>query len=341
MKPSITEKNFGLYENKSVTEYTLVNARGLKIAVMNYGATLTRIIAPDRNGTPGNVILGFDDLQGYLDHSNMYMGSIVGRYCNRIGNAAFSLNGKTYRLAANNGINNLHGGLKGFDKAWWHAEKNEQDNTITFTYRSIDGEEGFPGNLDTTVVYRLDNDNRVTIEYSATTDKATPVNLTSHCYFNLSAGKAADILEHDLYIAATAYTAVDTDLVPTGEISPVINTALDFSIPKRIGRDINLLPDGYDHNFVLEEERKQAAVAYDSLTGRLMEMFTTEPGLQFYSTNFNFPSPADPTVEVKHRALCLEAQHFPDSPNKPGFPGTILHPGEKYSQVTSYRFSAR
>lgn len=341
MNPSNTERPFGIFEDKPVTEYTLTNSKGMTVSVINYGATLTKIIVPDRKGIMGNVLLGFDDLTGYLEHSNMYMGSIVGRYCNRIGNAQFSLNGNTYKLAVNNGPNSLHGGIKGFNKVIWLAEKNDTNNSIQFFYRSIDGEEGFPGNLDTTVIYRLDDDNRLTIEYNAVTDKATPVNLTSHGYFNLSAGKAADILEHDLYIAASNYTAVDEYLVPTGKIISVKDTPLDFSVPKRIGRDIAQLPDAYDHNYVLDEERKQAAVVYDSITGRLMEMFTTEPGVQFYSTNFPLPSPSDPTIEIKHRALCLEAQHYPDSPNKPSFPDTILQPGAKYSQVTSYRFSTR
>lgn len=331
MNTGITEKYFGNYEGHPVTEYTLSNANGMQVSIINYGATITKILVPDRNGIPANVILGFDTMDGYLENADQYIGCIVGRYCNRIAGAGFFLNGKQYKLAANNKSNSLHGGVKGFDKAWWDIEVLD-DHSLRASYLSKNGEEGFPGNLQVEVVYTLTLANEIVINYKATTDQATPVNLTSHCYFNLSGGVSGSILDHELKLYAGYFTNVNNDGIPTGELLSVSNDRLDFREPKKIGRDIDNFPGGYDINFVLNGPGGKAAELYDPATGRYMEMFTTEPGVQFYSGNF---------LSTKHAALCLEAQHFPNSPNEPSFPGTILQPGETYRQTTFYRFSSR
>lgn len=343
MKGSITERPFGIFENKPVTEYTLTNSNGMQVSVINYGATLTRIITADRNGVPGNVILGFDSLDGYFKTSDQYIGSIVGRYCNRIAHANFLLDGKKYNLANNNNNNSLHGGLKGFDKAWWNVEK-QDDCSLKLTYLSKDGEEGYPGNLNVEVTYKLYPDNALIIDYSAVTDKATPVNLTSHCYFNLSAGRSKTVLDHELLLFADEYTVLDKESIPTGRLTTVKNTPYDFTTPKKIGEDIDKLSSGYDINLVLNTDAGKAATLYDPVSGRCMEMFTTEPGLQFYSGNFLQAAITDSTDGERcltHPALCLEAQHFPNSPNEPTFPDTILRPGSTYRQTTVYKFSIK
>ena len=343
MKGSITEKPFGIFENKPVTEYTLTNSNGMQVSVINYGATLTRIITADRNGMPGNVILGFDSLDGYFKTSDQYIGSIVGRYCNRIAHANFLLDGKKYNLANNNNNNSLHGGLKGFDKAWWNVEK-QDDCSLKLTYLSKDGEEGYPGNLNVEVTYKLYPDNALIIDYSAVTDKATPVNLTSHCYFNLSAGRSKTVLDHELLLFADEYTVLDKGSIPTGRLTTVKNTPYDFTTPKKIGEDIDKLSSGYDINLVLNTDAGKAATLYDPVSGRCMEMFTTEPGLQFYSGNFlqaAITGSTDGERCLTHPALCLEAQHFPNSPNEPSFPDTILRPGSTYQQTTVYKFSIK
>ena len=343
MKGSITERPFGIFENKPVTEYTLTNSNGMQVSVINYGATLTRIITADRNGVPGNVILGFDSLDGYFKTSDQYIGSIVGRYCNRIAHANFLLDGKKYNLANNNNNNSLHGGLKGFDKAWWNVEK-QDDCSLKLTYLSKDGEEGYPGNLNVEVTYKLYPDNALIIDYSAVTDKATPVNLTSHCYFNLSAGRSKTVLDHELLLFADEYTVLDKESIPTGRLTTVKNTPYDFTTPKKIGEDIDKLSSGYDINLVLNTDAGKAATLYDPVSGRCMEMFTTEPGLQFYSGNFLQAAITDSTDGERcltHPALCLEAQHFPNSPNEPSFPDTILRPGSTYRQTTVYKFSIK
>jgi len=250
------------------------------------------------------------------------------------------LDGIEYKLAKNNNNNSLHGGIKGFDKAWWNAEQQENDGSLKLTYQSIDGEEGFPGNLNVEIVYKLFPDNALLIDFTATTDKATPVNLTSHCYFNLSAGKTKTVLDHELLLFADEYTILDNNSIPTGEIASVNNTAYDFTHPKKIGADINNLPNGYDINMVLSGSYGKAAILYEPITGRYMEMFTTEPGLQFYSGNF-LADPTNKEQSEKHAAVCLEAQHFPNSPNEPSFPSTILRPGNIYRQSTVYKFSAK
>jgi len=344
MSRSITEKAFGVFENKPVTEYTVTNENGMQVSVINYGATITKIITADRNGTPGNVILGFDSLDGYFQNSAQYMGCIVGRYCNRIAHARFSLDGKEYSLAKNDKENSLHGGIKGFDKAWWHIEKNEADCSLKLNYLSRDAEEGFPGNLNIEVIYRLYPDNALLIDYTASTDKATPVNLTSHCYFNLSAGRSKTVLDHELLLFADEYTPANEAAIPTGRLETVQNSPYDFTSAKKIGKDISSLPNGYDINLVLNGEAGKAAILYEPGSGRCMEMFTTEPGLQFYSGNFlhvAITDPADGENYTRHAAVCLEAQHFPNSPNEPAFPTTILRPGSTYRQTTVYKFSVK
>jgi aldose 1-epimerase len=345
-KVGITEKPFGNFEGQAITEYTLTNAKGMQLSIINYGGTITKLTAPDKNGTMGDVVLGYDSLSGFTQKGNPYFGALIGRYGNRIGKAQFSLDGKTYNLDKNDGVNSLHGGVKGYDKVVWTAEK-QGDNALKLTYHSKDGEGGYPGNLDVTVVYTLADDNSVKIDYTATTDKATPVNLTNHAYYNLSAGTDSTILEHELQLAADKYTPVDAGLIPTGEIADVKGTAFDFTASKPIGKDIAQVKGGYDHNWVLNKNGtslEKIGTLYHSKSGRVMEVYTTEPGIQFYSGNFldgTLTNTKGGAKYVQHAALCLETQHFPDSPNKPNFPNTILKPGETYKTTTVYKFSTK
>lgn len=343
MKCSISEKPFGIFDNRPVTQYTLTNNSGMQVSVINYGATLTRIITTDKNNTKGNVIFGFESLDGYLQNANKYIGSIVGRYCNRIANAKFNLDGQEYNLAQNERNNNLHGGIKGFDKVWWNIESMEDDCSLKLTYLSKDAEEGFPGNLYVEVVYSLSDENSLTIDYSAVCDKASPVNLTSHCYFNLSAGQHASVTDHELLLFSDEITELDKGNIPTGLISKVENTAYDFRNPKPIGKDIHLLPGGYDINYVLNKQAGIAAILYHAASGRVMEMFTTEPGVQVYSGNSPEGSHANKEAftDTTYTAICLEAQLYPNSPNEPSFPGTVLRPGSTYRQTTIYKFSVK
>jgi aldose 1-epimerase len=344
IKPGITSRVFGNYDSKPVTQYTLANAHGMQVSIIDYGATVTSIVVPDRNGNSGDVVLGFDSFDGYVQEKEPYFGAIVGRYANRISNAKFTLDGQTYSLAANNNGNSLHGGNKGFDKVMWAAQK-LSDGSLKLTYQSKDGEEGYPGNLSAEVTYTLDADNSLRIEYLATTDKPTPVNLTNHSYFNLSAGRDSTILNHELQLNAETYTPVDDKLIPTGEIFSVKNTPMDFTLAKAIGRDIDKVQGGYDHNWIVNGNGlKTAATLYEPTSGRFMEVLTTEPGLQFYSGNFldgSLRFTKKGQRYLRHGALCLETQHYPDSPNRPLFPNTILKPGEVYRQTTVYEFSAK
>jgi aldose 1-epimerase len=346
-KFSITEKAFGNFESKPVTEYTLTNPSGMQVSIINYGGTVTKILAPDKQGKLADVVLGFESLDGYLQKGNPYFGSLIGRYGNRIANAKFDLDGKPYTLAANNNGNTLHGGNKGYDKVYWNIEKLAGDSSLKLTYQSKDGEEGYPGNLNIEVIYSLSSANELKIDYTATTDKATPINLTNHCYFNLSGGNDSTILGHELLIKADRYTPVNDKLIPTGKIDLVRSTPMDFNTAKAIGKEIDSVSGGYDHNWVLNKNGtalEQVATLYHAGSGRFMEVFTTEPGLQFYSGNFldgTLTNTLHGQKYVKHAALCLETQHYPDSPNQPAFPTTILKPGETYRQTSVYKFSTK
>jgi aldose 1-epimerase len=342
----IAEKPFGSYEGQAITEYTLTNKNGMQVGIINYGGTITKMITPDKNGNMGDVVLGFDSLSGYLQKGNPYFGALIGRYGNRIAHAKFELNGKNYSLVANDHGNSLHGGDKGFDKVVWNAEK-KSDSSLQLSYQSKNGEQGYPGNLNVTVVYTLTADNALKINYTATTDQATPINLTNHAYYNLSAGTDSTILNHQLQLNADRYTPVDSVLIPTGEIKSVKGTPFDFTTMKPIGRDIDQVKGGYDHNWILNtsgDGLAKAATLYHPPSGRIMDVYTTEPAIQFYSGNFldgTLANTKGGTKYVKHAALCLETQHYPDSPNQPNFPNTILKPGETYKQTTVYKFGVK
>jgi aldose 1-epimerase len=325
--------------------YTLTNQNGLQAKVTNYGCFVTSLVTPDRSGTMGDVVLGFDSLSHYF--TRRFFGSVVGRYSNRIGNASFALDGVTYQLAANNGPNHLHGGLDAFDKKLWRAEEKTTTTgpALKLTYLSKDGEEGYPGNLNVSVTYTLTQDNALQIDYEATTDKATPVNLTNHSYFNLGAGQTEDVLGHQITILADRYTVTDAGLVPTGELRSVAGSPLDLRSPAPIGERVRQLEKGFDHNYVIRknpEELALAAAVYEPVTGRFMEVFTTKPGVQFYVPNWQkgFTGRGGQTYQ-NNGAFCLETQYFPDSPNKPSFPNSILRPGETYRHTTTYKFSTR
>jgi aldose 1-epimerase len=336
---------YGRVDNNDVLQYTLTNSKGMVVKIINYGGIITDVMTPDRNGNSGNVVLGYDSLSGYLQKGNPYFGALVGRYANRLAKAKFALDGKTYTLAANNNGNALHGGLKGFDKVIWNAK--QSGNTLTLTYNSKDGEEGYPGNLNAKVEYTLTDDNELKIDYTATSDKPTPVNLTNHTYWNLSAGKSRTIEDHVLALNADKYTIVNDNLIPTGKHPAVKGTPMDFTTPKRIGKELGSVKGGYDHNYVLNKsgnEESLAATVYDSASGRYMEVHTTQPGIQFYTGNFldgKLTGARSGATYGQHAALCLETQHFPDSPNQPSFPTTILKPGETYHQTTIYKFSVK
>ncbi|MBC7828936.1 MAG: galactose mutarotase [Chitinophagaceae bacterium] len=344
---TITEKSFGIYEGNPITLYTLRNASGMQLGIINYGGTITSIIAPDKTGNMGDVVLGFDSLSGFLQKGNPYFGALIGRYGNRIAKGSFTLDGKKYQLAGNNNGNSLHGGNKGYDKVLWNIEKQPGDSSLKLNYISKDGEEGYPGTLNIQVIYTLTADNGVKIDYTASTDKATPVNLTNHAYFNLSAGADSTILNHQLELRADKYTPVNAQLIPTGVLSDVKGGPMDFTAAKTIGKDIQQVQGGYDHNWVLTKDGsglERVATLYDPASGRFMEVFTTEPGLQFYTGNFldgTLTNTRNSQKYGKHAALCLETQHFPDSPNQPAFPTTILKPGEVYRQTTLYKFSTK
>ena len=338
-------QSYGTVDGQEVKQYTLTNASGTVVKILNYGGYITNIMVPDKAGVKEDVVLGFDSLSGYLQQGNPFMGCIVGRYANRIAKGKFTLDGKTYQLATNNNGNSLHGGLKGFDKAVW-ASQQQGDGSLVLTYTSKDGEEGYPGNLQVQVTYSLTPANELKIDYSAETDQATVINLTNHSYFNLSAGKDSTILGHQLMLAADRYTAVDATLIPTGELPAVKGTAMDFTKPATIGTDIAKVAGGYDHNWVLNktgDSLSLAATLYHEPSGRFMEVFTTQPGIQFYTGNFLNGSLTGKggRKHIKHAGLCLETQHFPDSPNQPSFPSTVLRPGEKYHETTIYKFSVR
>ena len=346
-KMSIKKQAFGkTADGKDVDLYTLTNANGLKTEIMTYGGIVRILEVPDRDGNLGDIVLGYDSLDEYIEN-NPYFGALVGRCGNRIAKGKFTLNGVEYTLATNNGPNHLHGGVKGFDKVVWDAEPMEDGTSVglKLTYRSYDGEEGYPGNLKCTVIYTLTNDNELKVSYEAETDKATVVNLTHHSYFNLGGHGSGDILGHELMLTADNFTPVDEGLIPTGEIKPVKGTLMDFTRPMPIGARIDQVKGGYDHNFVLNNSGGSLALAasvYEPNTGRVMEIFTTEPAIQFYSGNFlDGSNKGKGAVYNKHNGFCLETQHFPDAPNKPGFPSIVLKPGDKYTHLTVHKFSAK
>lgn len=344
-KMEIKKERFGTTaDGQEVDLYTMSHGEVMKVKITNYGGIVTELWVPDKKGKMGDVVLGFDSLKQYLA-THPYFGCLVGRYANRIAKGKFTLDGVRYTLATNNNGNHLHGGLKGFDKAVWQAEPAQGNDSVSLklTYLSKDGEEGYPGNLTVNVIYTLSKKNELNISYSAKTDKATVVNLTHHSYFNLTGARSGDVLKHEMMVNANRYTAVDKELIPTGEVPPVKGTPMDFTIPHPIGARIEQVAGGYDNNYVLNLEKHGVSLAarvYEPESGRLMEVWTTEPGIQFYTGNF-----LDGTIKgkrgyiyKKYFGFCLEAQHFPDSPNHPDFPSVVLRPGETYRQTTTYKF---
>jgi aldose 1-epimerase len=347
--PEIAREPFGtMPDGQAVERFRLTNAGGMTVEAIGYGGIITSIRVPDRDGRMDDVVLGFDTLEGCLGE-HPFFGAIIGRYGNRIGAGTFTLDGQTYTLAKNNGPNHLHGGEQGFDKVLWQAEPVAGQNAIAFTRTSPDGEEGYPGNLAVRVTYTLTDRNELIVEYHATTDRATPINLTQHSYFNLAGHASGDILRHELMLNADRYTPVSDTLIPTGELATVEGTPFDFRKPTAIGARINEAHPqiknglGYDHNWVLNGtpgELRLAARVVEPATGRTLEVATTEPGIQFYSGNFLDGSITGKGGAVyRHRTgFCLETQHFPDSPNQPAFPSTILRPGEEYRTRTVFTF---
>jgi len=343
---SIQKIIFGKTADGEVVDlYTLTNRKGMIAKIVTFGAILTELHVADRNGKMGDVVLGFDNFEQYAK-GHPFFGAIAGRYANRIAKGKFTLDGKEYKLAINNGPNHLHGGLKGFDKKHWKAEPLETPDgpALRLTCVSSDGDEGYPGNLNVTVTYTLTEKNELRIDYTATTDKSTPVNITNHSYFNLAGER--DVLDHEVTLDADNYTPVDEGLIPTGEIKSVNGTPLDFTKPKTIGRDIAEVPvyiKGYDHNFVLKSGGKGLAFCArvsEPTSGRIMEVYTTEPAVQLYTgNNLNGSLTGINGFKYeKYAGFCLETQHFPDSPNHPNFPSTLLRPGEKFQSTTIYLF---
>lgn len=350
----VQQQEFGTHEGRPVNLYTLKNSHGLEVKAMNYGGIIVSIRVPDRKKQFADVVLGHDKLEGYIPNPP-YLGAIVGRYANRIANGEFTLDGKTYHLPKNDGPNTLHGGTtRTFNQVVWDAEPLAGKNGVAFSYLSKDGDDGFPGNLKVKVTYTLTDGNALLIDYEATTDKATPINVSQHSYFNLKGEGNGDILDHVVMINAERFTPVDKNLIPTGELRPVKGTPMDFTTPTRIGSRIEdnyeqlQLGHGYDHNYVLNAKPKQndlvlAARVTESTSGRILEVWTTQPGVQFYTGNFLDGSVTGKEGHVYKRryGFCLETQHFPDSPNHPKFPNTILRPGETFHQKTVFKFSAK
>jgi aldose 1-epimerase len=352
-KAAVTTAPFGkLPDGTSLELFTLTNAKGTRVRVTNYGGIITSLEVADRTGQLGDVVLGYDTIDGYLK-SSPYFGSIVGRYGNRIASGRFTIDGTTYKLAINNGPNHLHGGIKGFDKVVWKAAPFERTGEagIVFTHVSPDGDEGYPGRLESTITYTLTDANQLAFDYRAATDKPTHVNLTQHSYFNLAGDGSGDVLGHELMLNADRYTPVDATLIPTGELAAVAGTPFDFKTPTAIGARIDdahpqiKFGGGYDHNFVVNRDGDGlvlVARVREPKTGRVMEVRSTEPGVQFYTGNFLDGSITGKGGHVyrKRTGFCLETQHFPDSPNKPAFPSTLVRPGTDYRTRTVFAFSA-
>ncbi len=350
---TITKSNFGtMPDGQVIDKYTMKNTKGMEVDVINYGGIITSIKAPDKDGKYENVVLGFDNLNQYVKETPFF-GAIIGRYGNRIAKGQIEIDGTSYQLDVNDGPNHLHGGVKGFDKVVWSAKEiaGDEGNALELTYVSKDGEGGYPGTLTAKVIYTLTDDNELEIAYEATTDKKTIVNLTQHSYFNLSGNFANTILDHELTINSDTLVPVDNTLIPTGELTSVEGTPFDFTTAKVIGNDINNddvqleRGKGYDHCWVLNDQGtfREVAKVYHPGTGRIMEVYTSEPGIQFYSGNFldgTLPMPGGGTYG--HRTgLCLETEHYPDSPNQPNFPSVILEPGNVYKTATTYKFTAK
>lgn len=352
-KPNIKKESFGkTIDGKNVDIYILTNSKGVEAKITNYGGIVVSLKVPDNKGVFGDIVLGYDTLSGYEKDDN-YFGALIGRYANRIAKGKFTLNDKEYNLAVNNGENHLHGGPKGFHKAIWKAKSyaDEGGVNLELTYLSKDGEEAYPGNLSIKVVYILTENNELKINYSATTDKDTIINLTNHSYFNLAGAGAGSILNHQLQINADKFTPTDGGSIPTGELRTVKGTPMDFTIPAIIGARIEqadeqlILGKGYDHNWIINKTGNAltaTAKAYEPSSGRVLDVFTTEPGVQFYSGNFlNNIKGKNGKVYQKREGFCLETQHFPDSPNKPDFPSTVLKANQQFSSTTVYKFSSQ
>ena len=353
MSATIKKSDFGIIDDSiKVEKFTLKNINGIEIDIITYGGIITSWKVPDQNGRYENIVLGYDKLSQYVE-SNPYFGAIIGRYGNRIAKGQFTLEGETYQLETNNAPNHLHGGIKGFDKVVWSAKGKEEANaaSLKLSYLSKDMEAGYPGKLNCSVIYTLTADNTLTVNYEATTDKTTIINLTQHSYFNLSGDFSTQILDHELTIAAENFLPVDEALIPTGEIIPVEGTPFDFRTAKLVGRDINsehqqlARGNGYDHCWVLDKpgSMRKVASAYHAKSGRLLEVFSDEPGIQFYSGNFldgSFPIPGGGYYSYR-AGFCLETQHFPDSPNQEEFPSVILKAGETYKSQTAFKFTTK
>ena len=351
---NIKKEPFGRTPDNGIADlYTLANRHGMQAAITNYGGIVVQLRVPDHKGHFADVVLGYDGLEGYL-HDKAYLGALIGRYGNRIAQGKFTLEGKTYTLPRNDGENTLHGGLKGFNQVLWKATELEdnQGPGLQLEYLSKDGEQGFPGNLSVKVIYTLTDQNELKIESSATTDKETVVNLTNHSYFNLVGAGNGDILRHQVTLRADKFTPVNEWLIPTGELRSVQSTPMDFRTPTAVGARIDQDDQqlrygrGYDHNWVLSSGGSKtptlAATVYEPDTGRVLELWTTEPGIQFYTGNFlDGVKGKGGKTYLRRYALCLETQHFPDSPNHPNFPSTVLKPAERYHAVTIYKFSTR
>jgi aldose 1-epimerase len=349
LNAEIKKESFGTVDGQPVDIYTLTSAKGIEARITNYGGIVVSLKTPDKSGKLADIVQGFSNIKGYLQEEP-YFGALIGRYANRIGKAKFTLEGKEYKLAANNDVNSLHGGLNGFDKRIWTAQA--KGKSLELTYVSKDGEEGYPGTLTTKVVYTLESNGDLKIDYSATTDKTTVLNLTNHSYFNLKGQGTGDILDHEVTLYASRYTPVDAGLIPTGDLVAVKGTPFDFLTAHKVGERIDgndeqlKLGKGYDHNWVLDAKPgalAKAAEVHEATSGRALEVWTNQPGIQFYTGNF-----LDGTLTGKdgkkygHRAaLCLETQHFPDSPNQPKFPSAVLKPGKTFRSTTVWKFGTR
>lgn len=351
-KAGVHEQAFGTQGGRNVNLYTLTNSHGVEVRAMSYGAIIVSIRVPDRKGEFADIVLGHDTSDGYMPNPP-YLGAVVGRYANRIANGTFTLDGKTYTLPKNDGPNTLHGGTdKTFNKVIWDGKALKSKNGVAFTYTSHDGDDGFPGNLKIKVTYTLNNENELGIDYEATADKATPINVSQHSYFNLAGEGTSDILNHEVMLNADRFTPVDKTLIPTGELRPVKGTPMDFTKSTRVGERVDdsyeqlVLGHGYDHNWVINRKGAGltlAARVYEPTSGRVLEVSTTQPGVQFYTGNFLDGSVTGKQGHVYKRryGLCLETQHFPDSPNHPDFPSTILKPGQTFHEKTVFKFSTK